>query len=1259
MKRSMRLSIVLAVATMFLAAILETATAQSWYSPNWAYRRAVMATNPGGTTLTDYQVQITLTSSFDFTKAKSDGSDVRVTADDGTTLIPFWIENWNAGAQAARIWAKVPVIPSGGVSLYLYYGNAAGVSVSNGVSTFRFFDDFESWAGISPSSGWQDKATLPTAIADLATAVYNGKIYTFGGYGNGPGNPLNKNYEYDPGANAWTEKVPMPTARWGMVAVEFDGLIYVFGGSAGGGAGNVAKNEVYDPTLNSWTTKADIPSNLARQGVMAVRFGNRIHLFYESYHYEYDPTTDSFTQKADVPIPRFWCTSAVVGSKIYLIGGHHGGVATNDNQEYTPATDSWTTKAPLPVSLWGATRENPVINGKIYVTHGLDGSVFHASNYVFDPAANTWEEKGPAAHPRDGVGCGVVNNRLYVIGGRADFGGPYGLAYNEIYDPSLDTWTPQPGPSLWATSGASYVFADASAKYQGNYGLVVEQQANVATQRYAQSVAGFGDVYALDFCWNMTDALGISADPRPQGWVFLTDNEASGSVFFYNASNIPVVRWYNGSFGHLQNSTWNSWHNVTIIRNGTTSKVVFDGTQYLVSGSSGGAGRIKLGVYWATKEYFDNVRVRKWVTPEPGSSIGAEQIASGVPETVTCSSVGGGGYSFPLSKIAMTFGVLPSGGGTVTVRRYLETPPYPTFPNPPAGSTYIPVWFDITSSMAPGSFAVTVSADVSGVSGFGPTSQVAYYNGTTNEWVPIGGSYSSGTFTFTTTHFAPFAFLNPSGSSKALYVSSSATSASPGVIYANRSWRSDPPPAPGYTGEDDWSFSGAQPVSVYIVPQSDIQFGACDFTLEWDHNVLTLAGVDFGVKGTGGSANGLFGAGQDYPFIPKFDQLGTLNRVRITCSRTDAGNFSTAAGDYIAKLNFTLVKPGHSTISIIGLDCRYYNAGSAPTAVYLVPSNAEVKAYLSDVASLGNPTTGDGKIDINDLTPWSLSYWSGYSPYNWTNYKVKYDFGPTQDKSFFTLPVIDQKIDFEDLMIFSIGYNLSASHVLPKVPAKAEEPMIVYTGVPGVVGGETRVPVHISGTIQDVRGMSIVLKGQFGKFLGVEKGTLLANYTTPTMVMSRSEGREVFVDLAVMGLDAEGLQGAGEIAVLRFEGEAEVEIARTETRNSRNETLTSHGKEQVAEIPTSYSLEQNYPNPFNPVTTLGYQVPVTARVEIAVYNILGEKIATLVNGVKEAGTYRVEWNGRDAGGRQMASGIYLYSMRASEFVNMKKMVLLK
>ena len=86
----------------------------TWYNASWPYRRQVSVANPGGTVLTDYQVLITLNSSFDFSKAMSDGSDIRVTSSDGITIIPFWIETWNPSGQSATIWVKVPSIPIAG-----------------------------------------------------------------------------------------------------------------------------------------------------------------------------------------------------------------------------------------------------------------------------------------------------------------------------------------------------------------------------------------------------------------------------------------------------------------------------------------------------------------------------------------------------------------------------------------------------------------------------------------------------------------------------------------------------------------------------------------------------------------------------------------------------------------------------------------------------------------------------------------------------------------------------------------------------------------------------------------------------------------------------------------------------------------------------------------------------------------------------------------------------------------------------------------
>lgn len=94
-------------------------------------------------------------------------------------------------------------------------------------------------------------------------------------------------------------------------------------------------------------------------------------------------------------------------------------------------------------------------------------------------------------------------------------------------------------------------------------------------------------------------------------------------------------------------------------------------------------------------------------------------------------------------------------------------------------------------------------------------------------------------------------------------------------------------------------------------------------------------------------------------------------------------------------------------------------------------------------------------------------------------------------------------------------------------------------------------------------------------------------------------------------------------------------------------------------VPGEFQLGQNYPNPFNPSTTIEYKVPVRSNVEIAIFNILGQKVATVINDMHEAGSHRATWNGRDLSGKLASSGVYFYSLKAGSFEQVKKMMLMK
>ena len=116
------------------------------------------------------------------------------------------------------------------------------------------------------------------------------------------------------------------------------------------------------------------------------------------------------------------------------------------------------------------------------------------------------------------------------------------------------------------------------------------------------------------------------------------------------------------------------------------------------------------------------------------------------------------------------------------------------------------------------------------------------------------------------------------------------------------------------------------------------------------------------------------------------------------------------------------------------------------------------------------------------------------------------------------------------------------------------------------------------------------------------------------------------------------------------------DLTHTELRDIWGTDLTS----THAETPQSrFSLLQNHPNPFNPSTTISFSLRERGAVSLAVYDVAGRLVRVLIDGVKEAGSHDVAWNGKDSAGRGVASGVYFYRLEAGEFIETRKMVLLR
>jgi len=131
--------------------------------------------------------------------------------------------------------------------------------------------------------------------------------------------------------------------------------------------------------------------------------------------------------------------------------------------------------------------------------------------------------------------------------------------------------------------------------------------------------------------------------------------------------------------------------------------------------------------------------------------------------------------------------------------------------------------------------------------------------------------------------------------------------------------------------------------------------------------------------------------------------------------------------------------------------------------------------------------------------------------------------------------------------------------------------------------------------------------------------------------------------------DSAGVDSSFSIVILATNSE---NIAAADT--FKVEPATTVSTEFTPEIPEDYVLEQNYPNPFNPATIINFALPETGQIRLEVYNVLGRRVATLVNEKKAAGTHQVRFDGRG-----LASGMYIYRLQAADNVITRKMLLVK
>lgn len=155
-------------------------------------------------------------------------------------------------------------------------------------------------------------------------------------------------------------------------------------------------------------------------------------------------------------------------------------------------------------------------------------------------------------------------------------------------------------------------------------------------------------------------------------------------------------------------------------------------------------------------------------------------------------------------------------------------------------------------------------------------------------------------------------------------------------------------------------------------------------------------------------------------------------------------------------------------------------------------------------------------------------------------------------------------------------------------------------------------------------------------------------------------------DVCLGMMIAEPPSGGGLFLSLGINVVEETEIEIRENINAQDTVITTvplhlmtTGTVDNGEVPANYALQDNYPNPFNPTTNISYDLPRQTYVSLGIYNILGRRIATLVNETQASGRHVIQWNGNDDFGNEVSNGAYFYRIQTPEFSAVKKMVFMK
>jgi hypothetical protein len=399
-------------------------------------------------------------------------------------------------------------------------------------------------------------------------------------------------------------------------------------------------------------------------------------------------------------------------------------------------------------------------------------------------------------------------------------------------------------------------------------------------------------------------------------------------------------------------------------------------------------------------------------------------------------------------------------------------------------------------------------------------------------------------------------------------------------------------------------------------------------------------------------------------------------------------------GDLVAIVPY----PGTTFVDTIATrDIYFYTAFARDSAANY--SHADMTAQAAAISyHLGDfGPAHDGYVDFEDLVVFSDCYGSS-PPLN-----LECDIGPTSTGGVTAIPVPDDSVNFDDLMIFSMNFESvspakqafgrwldlaagagsastglvlnragvdapSAGSIQRKAQGNAASAALVAEVECGYDGNRVRATVEIGGNDGSLKGISIDLAFDPTAVspLSTGAGEILYKADHPYFIHdTRFDGR-IAIDAAVLG-SGRVITGDGAVVEVVFERssdrEPSIRITAVDARTVDNEPIPVRAQRArlgIHDISVAkLTVYQNYPNPFSRETLIPFALPADHDAAVEIYNAAGQLVATVDDGAFSRGSNIAVWDGADSQGRPVASGLYFYKVRGGKETVKRRMLLLR